>query len=154
MLKDFEFNELKQIARRSSRKERKPEPAPRRRGQKQNEPTDPEMNTFTMTTKKGSRMGVIEKVRISLLSSEEIDKMSICDLSTKPNAKCLTDPIMGSTDRSEKCSTCGAGYARCDGHFAQMSIPAGYYFPHPWYTNNNLISAICNLFDFVKFSKD
>ena len=75
-------------------------------------------------------------LRFGLLSSEEIRRMSVCEVTSNalyyrglPASGGLLDPLMGTVDRRHLCATCLRDARRCQGHpgHIELSVPV-YHF--------------------------
>jgi DNA-directed RNA polymerase II subunit RPB1 len=82
--------------------------------------------TFTFSS---AETRAIEKIQFGILSPDEIDKMSVCEVETaettvngKPKLGGLLDPRMGSIDKMQRCATCDGTMSECPGHFGNIKL--------------------------------
>ncbi|KAJ7944104.1 DNA-directed RNA polymerase subunit [Quillaja saponaria] len=71
----------------------------------------------------------VRMVQFGILSPDEIRQMSAVEISTaettkngKPKPKGLSDPKLGTTDKTMKCETCMGNMADCPGHFGYLEL--------------------------------
>ncbi|GJP85732.1 hypothetical protein CLOP_g15835 [Closterium sp. NIES-67] len=71
----------------------------------------------------------VKTVQFGVLSPDEIRRMSVVQIDTsdlydrgKPREGGLSDPRLGTIDRSVKCLTCQGGMAECPGHFGHLEL--------------------------------
>ena len=72
----------------------------------------------------------IEKISFSLLSPNEIRKMSVCEITTPdtydedgvPIPSGLMDGRLGTLEPRQKCKTCGNTTALCPGHYGHIEL--------------------------------
>lgn len=73
----------------------------------------------------------VKTVQFGILSPDEIRRMSVCEITTsdlydasrtKAREGGLSDPRLGTIDRSQKCLTCQGGMAECPGHFGHLEL--------------------------------
>lgn len=77
------------------------------------------------------------ELSIRLYSTDEIRRMSVCEITTPhtfdplghPNRGGLHDALMGPTERMQKCATCEFPEMQCPGHMGHINLPVVVYHP-------------------------
>jgi DNA-directed RNA polymerase beta' subunit len=86
----------------------------------------------------------INTVRFGILSTEEILKLSVCEITStkKTGSGSIYDRRMGAVDNS-LCETCGMDAMHCNGHFGHISLNCPII--HPLYVKSvmNILRCIC-----------
>ena len=78
-----------------------------------------------------------KRLRFNLLSTEEIERMSVCKITETtlyyrglPATGSLLDPLMGSIDRRHLCATCMRDARTCPGHAGHIELAYPVYHWH------------------------
>ncbi|KAL9655009.1 hypothetical protein ABK040_008793 [Willaertia magna] len=81
------------------------------------------------TIVKGGKLRKIKSIQFGILSPEEVEKMSVCEVvhaetmeNSKPKEGGLMDLRMGTIDPHLSCLTCGGNANECPGHFGHIRI--------------------------------
>ena len=81
--------------------------------------------------KKKQKPLIITKTNLSIMSLEDMQKLSICEIvnSDLSGDGSLGDPRLGTVDSNHNCSTCHENYINCPGHPGIIYLPK--HFPNP-----------------------
>lgn len=89
---------------------------------------------------------IIESVQISTMSKEEIERLSVCQVTRASEAVepgTVNDPRMGVASDRITCSTCSKDNRMCPGHFGHIVLQEPIIHPSflPWILN--VLQAVC-----------
>ncbi len=93
----------------------------------------------------------IDKVSLSVLSDEEISRISVkrihrpysFDTVGHPVVGGLYDPALGPLDFHTSCQTCGLQFSQCPGHVGHITLPVPVCNPISFQTLLKIIQVLC-----------
>lgn len=102
----------------------------------------------------------VEEIQFSILSPEEIEKMSVVHVTSNelyennlPKFFGLFDPKMGPYDKNFLCNTCKQTYMNCPGHFGHIELAEPVYYIHFMNILKKLLSCVCYTCSSLLFDK-
>ena len=103
----------------------------------------------------------VEEIRFSVLSPEQIKKMSVVHVTSNelyennlPKFFGLFDPKMGPYDKNFLCNTCKQSYMTCPGHFGHIELAEPVYNIHFMNILKKLLACVCYTCSSLMFDKN